>query len=104
MVGVAGNVKRPAIYELRDRHDLESVLDLAGGIIPTAYTQQIQVERIVKNERQIIFDIDDKNLERAARVTLQDADLLKVFSIVDTNANEVSLKGNVKRPGKSSRG
>ena len=100
MVGIAGNVKRPAIYELRGRYDLETVIDLAGGIIPTAYTQQIQVERIVKNERHVIFDINDKNLEKASGVRLQDADLVKVFSIVDMNVNVVYLNGNVKRPGK----
>ena len=100
MVGIAGNVKRPAIYELRNRYDLESVIDLAGGIIPTAYTQQIQVERIIKNERQVVIDINDKNLEKAASVKLQDADLVKVFSIVDMNVNVVYLNGNVKRPGK----
>jgi len=100
LVGIAGNVKRPAIYELRNRNDLAYLFDLAGGIIPTADTQQIQVERIVKNERQIVFDINDKKLEKAAGISLQDADLVKVFSIVDMNVNAVYLSGNVKRPGK----
>ncbi len=100
LVGVAGNVRRPAIYELRERHDLEYIFDLAGGIIPTADTQQIQVERIVKNERQVVLDINDKTLETASRIRLQDADLVKIFSIVDTNVNAVYLNGNVKRPGK----
>lgn len=100
MVGIAGNVRRPAIYELRGRNDLESIIELAGGIVPAAYTQQIQVERIIKGERQVVLDIDDKNLEKAATVRLQDADLVKIFSIVDMNVNVVTLNGNVKRPGK----
>ncbi|MCX8023526.1 MAG: SLBB domain-containing protein [Syntrophorhabdaceae bacterium] len=100
VVGIAGNVKRPAIYELKDRHDLQTVIELAGGVIPTAYTQQIQVERIVKNERQIIIDIDDKNLSKAKEFALQDADLIKIFNIVDRDVNIVLLNGNVKRPGK----
>ena len=100
MVGFAGNIKRPAIYELRNQTDLQSAIDLAGGIIPTAYTQQIQVERIIKNDRHVVLDIDDKNMERAANVKLQDADLVKIFSIVDMNVNAVYLRGNVKRPGK----
>lgn len=100
MVGIAGNVKRPAIYELRNHYDLESTIALAGGIIPTAYTQQIQVERIIRNERHVVLDINDKNLERAVSVKLQDADLVKIFSIVDMNVNAVYLNGNVKRPGK----
>ncbi len=102
IVGVAGNVKRPAIYELKDKDkfDLQYLFDLAGGIIPTAYTQQIQVERIVKNERQIVIDIDDKNLTKSKDFMLQDGDLVKVFSIVDKDINVVFLNGNVKRPGK----
>jgi len=99
-VGIAGNVRRPAIYELRNKHDLENLIASAGGIIPTAYTQQIQVERIVKGEKHIIVDINDKNLENAIRFPLQDADLVKIFSIVDANVNAIYINGNVKRPGK----
>ncbi|MBN1381631.1 MAG: SLBB domain-containing protein [Deltaproteobacteria bacterium] len=99
-VAIAGNIKRPAIYELKDQFDLQHLFDLAGGIIPTAYTQQIQVERIIKNEKRIVFDIDDKNLEKTQNVLLQEADLVKVFSIVDIDVNAIYLHGNVKRPGK----
>jgi protein involved in polysaccharide export with SLBB domain len=100
LVGVAGNVRRPAIYELKDEKDLLSLFEMAGGVIPTAFTQQIQVERIKKNERQIVIDIDDKNLTRSKDFNLQDGDLVKVFSIVDRDANVLHLAGNVKRPGK----
>jgi len=99
-VGVAGNVKRPALYELKDDNSLEHLFDLAGGIVPTAFTQQIQVERTIKNEKQVVIDIDDKNLERTKSFPLQDADIVKVFSIVDKNVNVVYLSGNVKRGGK----
>ena len=99
-VGIAGNVKRPAIYELKDRFDLQNLLDLAGGIIPTAYTQQMQVERIVKNEKQIVIDINDKTLDMVKHFVIQDADLVKIFPIVDFDEDTVYLNGNVKRPGK----
>lgn len=97
--GIAGNVKRPAVYEMKDRKDLQNLVDMAGGIIPTAYTQQIQVERIIKNEKQVVVDIDDKDLTGARDFAMQDADLVKVFSIVDIKINTVYLNGNVKRPG-----
>jgi protein involved in polysaccharide export with SLBB domain len=100
LAGIAGNVRRPAIYELRDRFDLQHLFDLAGGILPTAYTQQIQVSRIQKNERQVVIDIDDKHLSKAMDIKLQDADLVNVFTIVDRDLNAVYLSGNVKRPGK----
>ena len=35
-VTVAGMVRRPAIYEMRDEKSLADVLDLAGGILPAA--------------------------------------------------------------------
>jgi len=100
IVGIAGEVKRPAIYEIRDKKDLMTMIDLAGGIIPTAYTQQIQVERIIKNENQIVIDINDKDLSRAKDFSLEDGDLVKIFSIVERDVNAVFLHGNVKRPGK----
>lgn len=100
LVGIAGNVKRPAIYELKGRYDLQNLFDLAGGIIPTAYTQQIQVERIIKNEKQVVVDIDDKHLLKAKDFLLQDADLVKVFNIVEKETNVFFVSGNVKRPGK----
>lgn len=98
--GIAGNVKRPAIYELKGRPDLYTLIELAGGVIPSAYTQQIQVERIIKNERQIVVDINDKDLTRAKGFILQDADLVKIFNIVEKEANVVFVYGNIKRPGK----
>lgn len=98
--GIAGNVKRPALYEFKGDYSLERLIELAGGIVPTAWTQQIQVERTIKNEKKVVIDIDDKNLERARSVALQDADLVKVFSIVDKDVNVVYLNGNVKKGGK----
>ncbi len=100
LVGIAGNVKRPAIYEFKDVFDLGHLIELSGGIIPSAYTQQIQVERILKNERQVVIDINDKTLDRVKHFMLQDADLVKIFFIVEADENAVYLSGNVKRPGK----
>ncbi len=100
LVGIAGNVKRPAVYELKKRQDLMNLFDMAGGVTPSAYTQQIQVERIQKNEKQIVVDIDDKNLTKAKDFMLHDGDLVKIFSIVGKDANAVFLNGNVKHPGK----
>ncbi len=100
IAGIAGNVRRPAIYELKEHHDINAILELAGGILPTAYIQQIQVERIVNNERQIVIDFNDKDRKRLTGVALQDGDLVKVFNIVDRDANAVFLEGHAKRPGK----
>jgi protein involved in polysaccharide export with SLBB domain len=93
-------VKRPAIYELKNKYDLMGLFDMAGGLIPNAYTQQIQISRIQKGERQIIIDINDRDLTKSKDILLKDGDMVKVFSIVDKDMNVVFLYGNVKRPGK----
>ncbi|MBI5643611.1 MAG: SLBB domain-containing protein [Deltaproteobacteria bacterium] len=100
LVGVAGNVKRPAVYEIMEGTDLESVLGLAGGIIPTAYTQRIQVERVDRNEKRILVDVNATDSATIKNFKLRDADLVKVFSIVDKDVNVILLNGNVKRPGR----
>jgi len=100
LAGIAGNLRRPAIYEMKGKYNLGSLIDLSGGLIPSAYTQQIQVERIIKGESQIVVDLNVKDLAASKNFLLQDADLVKVFSIVDKDLNAIYLNGNVKRPGK----
>jgi len=42
-VGVAGEVKRPAIYELNGEKTVNEVIELAGGVMPTAYRGQARL-------------------------------------------------------------
>ena len=57
-VTVEGMVRRPAIYELRDEKTLASVLELAGGLLPTAALRHIEVQRIVAHEKQTMLSVD----------------------------------------------
>ncbi|HDD43742.1 MAG TPA: polysaccharide biosynthesis protein [Candidatus Desulfofervidus auxilii] len=100
LVGVAGNVKRPAIYELKEKTNLATVLKLAGGILPTAYLQHIQVERLENNQKRIILDINAQDNKKLSSFYLQDGDLVKVFSIVKEDTNAIYLYGHVRYPGK----
>src|SRR5215471_7071917 len=58
VAGVAGNVKRPAIYELDPGTTLQRLLELAGGVTALGYLQRVQVERPVANERKVVVDVD----------------------------------------------
>ncbi len=100
LVGIAGNVKRPAIYELKDKKDLKTLIDLGGGVTPSADIQKIQVERIEKSVAQIVLDIAYKDIQKAKDFILQDGDLVKIFPVVDIDTNAIYIYGNVKRPGK----
>ena len=46
-VTVEGMVRRPAVYELKDEKNLATVLELAGGLLPTATLRHIEVQRLV---------------------------------------------------------
>jgi len=44
--GVAGQVVRPAIYELKRERNVGDLIRLAGGLLPTAYKKMALIERI----------------------------------------------------------
>ncbi len=102
LIGVAGNVNVPAIYESKGRMTLRSLIKMAGGISATGYLQRVQVERIFENKTKIVLDVDLEGLPGESNIPdilLSDGDLVRVFSIENKITNAVSLKGNVVRPG-----
>jgi len=98
VVGVIGDVKYPAIYELKGLQSLPSVLRMAGGVSAFGYGQRIQVERIENHRRRVALDID---LQQVAARTfrIRDGDLIKVFTVLPRRQDIVRLSGNVNRPG-----
>ncbi|MFH1370987.1 MAG: SLBB domain-containing protein [Planctomycetota bacterium] len=105
VVGVAGNVKRPAIYEMKEPMRLREVLDLAGGVNYAGWLQQVQVERVENHKRRIVVDfnmVETKGIssKQAAETIIQDGDLMKVFGVLPFEQNVVRLEGHVSRPGK----
>ncbi|WP_111977882.1 SLBB domain-containing protein [Algibacillus agarilyticus] len=97
-VGIDGEIKRPAIYELRKSESTKDLVELAGGYLPTAYAQASKLERIDHNGERTVFDLNltlDKNLNQP----LSNGDVLRVYSVLEQQENVVSLKGHVYRPG-----
>lgn len=106
VVGVSGNVKRPAIYEMSEPLTLDQTLQLAGGITYVGWLQRVQVERVENHTRRIVADFDiSEDSELSDRqggidTLLQDGDLVKVFSVTPFEQNVVYLQGHVARAGK----
>ena len=109
VVGVAGSVKRPAIYEMKDALTLRQALELAGGVTYAGYLQHIQIERVENHKRRIVADFDLSDLMSSdtpdpdvldARDLIQDGDLVTVFPISDGDQNVIYLAGHVRRQGK----
>lgn len=96
--GIAGQVRRPAVYELKDEKTVEDLIGLAGGLLPEAFPRKARIERIGADHQRILLDID---LTRAQglRTELRDGDVVRIDSVLDRVTGSVSLSGHVNRPG-----
>ena len=108
-ITVEGMVRRPAIYELHDEKNLASVLELAGGLLPTAALRHIEVQRILAHEKQTMLSVDIPETDQASEVTKQlvafeihDGDRIRIYPIAPYNQDAVYLEGHVIRPGRYS--
>ena len=95
MVDVAGNVKRPMVYELKDGETIAELLEYAGGFTGDAYKENLRVVRQNGREYQV-FTVDAPDY---ASFTLQDGDEVTVGQMLDRFANRIEIKGAVYRPG-----
>lgn len=96
--GIAGEVLRPAMYELKGEQSSADLLKLAGGLLPTAYPAASRLERIESSGAKTLLDLD---LAKPAglNVTLRKGDVIQVYSVLDQIDNIVQLHGHVQRPG-----
>lgn len=103
VVAIAGNVKRPGIYETKSEILLSDLMEFAGGITPTGNLQRLQVERIKNNERRVIVDIDLKTSSGGQvsfkEVNLRNGDMVIVSPVVRLKHNFVTILGNVENQG-----
>jgi len=108
-VTVEGMVRRPAIYELKDEKNLASVLELAGGLLPTATLRHIEVQRLVAHQNQTMMsfdlpqvDSDSETTKKLEAFEIKDGDRIRVFPIAPYNKDAVYVEGHVIRPGRYS--
>lgn len=102
VVAVAGEVKRPGIYELKGNTGLGQVLEMSGGITAAGYKGRIQLERIEGNTTRVILDYEaEKGVSQGERdnVRIEDRDMIKVFQVSRMMRQVTRLSGNVARPG-----
>ena len=106
VVGVAGNVKRPAIYEMSQPMTLAQAIDLAGGVTYAGWLRQVQVERVENHQKRIVVDFNVAEYVSVAGqpdsdTVIQDGDVVKVFgvSLFEQGKRSASIAGEVYRPG-----
>jgi polysaccharide export outer membrane protein len=96
-VTVDGEVRRPAIYELKNEQTVADLVALAGGLNANANRSAVKIERVVPNRGTTVEDIDLAGA--GARTAVRDGDVLRVPPNLELLENAVRLAGNVFQPG-----
>jgi polysaccharide export outer membrane protein len=106
VAAIGGNVRRPAIYELKGETTLTDLLILADGIKSTGYLQRVQVERVSAHDKKMVsdFNIDPKGTDKSFNeitdaIQIKNMDSVQIFPINSVLRDQVRLEGYVRRPG-----
>ncbi len=104
-VAVYGEVKRPALYEIKGGERLCDVVDLAGGYTSAAYLEKVQfIRRLAGGERRVAYlDCREKNSPESNQAMMGDEEI-QVFSAPWYEAGKrraffVSVEGEARYPG-----
>lgn len=97
-VGLAGQVRRPAIYELKDETTAADLLVLGGGLLPDADPMIATLERVNEQRQRITVDVNLAQANGKDRALLS-GDVLRVPVIRPTLEDSVAITGYVHRPG-----
>ncbi len=106
-VGVAGAVRRPAIYELKSKTDrISDVLEMAGGVTVASALGEVKVERVEPHEQRVTVKVPlqaatgaEAPTGSASAFMVQDGDRVYVAAIDPYKNQTVYLEGHVYRPG-----
>jgi protein involved in polysaccharide export with SLBB domain len=95
-VSVDGEVKRPAIYELRGETTVDALIQMAGGLTPEADAGRASLVHIDENGRRTVVEV---NLSRSVGTGPRNGDVLQVSRLRPQLDSGVILEGFVYRPG-----
>jgi protein involved in polysaccharide export with SLBB domain len=96
-VGIKGEVRRPAFYELKEREPVSNLVNYAGGLLSSAYPELASLQRINQQGERTILNVDLRNSQQPV-VMLQDGDILNLPRILEKIENVVQISGHIERP------
>ena len=103
-VAVAGEVNRPAVYEVLPTETLRDLIEFAGGFGPAAYQTRVRIHRILPPESRgsasrarVVVDVGPEQLATGSvpAVPMSAGDSVTVLSVADRLRGYVTVRGNV---------
>jgi polysaccharide biosynthesis/export protein len=102
VVGIAGSIRRPAIYELKETHTISDIIALAGGVLPFGHLQNVVVERVENHRRRVVrsfnLDVGSSTADNDLNMPVADGDVIKIYPVHRRIGQVVYLEGHVKYP------
>lgn len=100
---VAGNVKRPGIYELKKNERVSDAIRLAGGLTPKGASFRVVLKRYSGGKREVIADeiVSIKDSKSILSMELKDGDFIEILPAYAEEARKyIIIAGYVNTPGK----
>lgn len=97
-VALRGEVRRPALFEIKPNETLQDALKFAGGVKASGVDQFVQVNTLAPGTTRMMKNVNLKQPGVAAQTPLYDGDDVEIFSIRPYLANKVTVEGAVDQP------
>lgn len=94
-VELVGEVKRPAIFEVKDNESLENILTFAGGYTDKSFRDMLRATRINNKEREVV----NIPADQVTTFKLRSGDRIFIDSVLNRYSNRVTISGAVFHPG-----
>ncbi len=103
VAAIVGEVKRPAIYEIRNDVRLADLVESAGGITASSYVKHVQIVRAQPSAERMTVDVDLSNYylkgDMESNPPVHSGDLVLVHKNEGRIYNTVKVDGAVKYAG-----
>lgn len=97
VVSVAGEVQRPAIYELKEEKTVGDLISLAGGTLPAVSPSKTQIQRLSDSGSLTLLEADIS--QGGETIEVKNGDLIRLFPTSTKMDDVVLLSGHVLSPG-----
>lgn len=94
-VTLNGEVKRPAIFEIKEGESFQDLLDYAGGFTDEAFRERVSVTRITSRERAVSDVFNDQ----FGMFLVKGGDTYEIGKVLNRYTNRIQVRGAVFREG-----
>lgn len=94
-VKFAGNVKQPAVYEMKSQESFKDLLKISGGFSEGAFKKSVTIDRVGSQQKEVSTIFEDSY----GNEMLQNGDSIYISKVLQKYTNRVKIEGAVQRPG-----